>query len=166
MIRPARFTDLGSIVAALPGVIAGMAESGNDQWGPLYPGESDFAQDLADQALYVDDDGAIRGFMALNLVEPAEYSPLPWTVARPALVVHRLAVVQEFRRRGVAEGLFAYAEDLARGRGLKGLRSDTSEANPAMNALFAKRGWRMVGDLRFPHAALGFRAWEKFLSRG
>ena len=162
MIRPARNIDLDPIAASLPLLVAMMNEAGNDQWGPHYPLQADFAQDLAEGALFVDDeDGAIRGFMALNLVEPSEYGPLPWKVPRPALVIHRLAVAPEFRRLGVAEGLLAFAEARAGALGLAGLRSDTSEANPAMNALFAKRAWKFVGKLRFPDAKVGFRGWEK-----
>jgi len=45
--------------------------------------------------------------------------------------------------------------------GLAGLVSDTYSRNPAMNSLFAKRGWREVGSLRFPGRQADFVAWEK-----
>jgi len=31
----------------------------------------------------------------------------------------------------------------------------------AMNALFAKRGWRLAGTLNFSDASVDFNAWEK-----
>lgn len=161
MIRLATPSDLATIEAILPGVIHGMQASGNDQWSPRYPTRIDFAQDVEDGSLWVDDLGGIRGFVALNTVEAAEYAPLPWTVPRPALIVHRLAVAPEFRRQGVGDGLFEFAESRAVHLGLEGLRSDTSTANAGMNALFARRGWSRVGTLRFPHATVSFQAWEK-----
>jgi len=163
VIRPARLADLDPIEGALPAIVTAMRASGNDQWGPAYPTRTDFARDLEAGTLFVDDQGVVRGFGVFDHHEPPAYDGLPWTVPRPALVVHRLAVVPGFRRQGVAEALFAFAEDRARFLGL-GLRSDTAEANQGMNALFAKRGWRRVGTLRFPHSTGGFVAWERHFS--
>jgi len=101
--------------------------------------------------------------VALNLVEPAEYAVQPWRARGPSLVVHRLAVAPEFHRRGVADGLFAFAEAKAGKLGLDSLRSDTSDRNPAMNALFTRRGWQRVGTIRFSDATVDFGAWEKLL---
>lgn len=162
MIRRAVSADLEAIAAALPTMIAAMRAAGNDQWGPAYPTVGHFTQDCAEGSLFVHELGSqIRGFMALNFEEPEQYEPLPWTVGRPALVVHRLAVVPEFRRQGVADDLFAFAENEAAARRQAGLRSDTYSRNPAMNALFAKRGWRLVGTLNFPGREAEFLAWEK-----
>ena len=167
MIRNATLSDLDSIAATLGTIVAAMRERGNDQWGPAYPTPDHFAADCREGSLFVDErEGRIRGFAALNFAEPEQYGPLPWTVGRPALVVHRLAVVPEFRRQGVADGLFAFAEAMASARKLAGLRSDTYSRNPAMNALFAKRGWRMVGTLNFPGREAEFWAWEKTLFPG
>jgi GNAT superfamily N-acetyltransferase len=164
MIRPAVPSDLDSIVAALPALINAMNAAGNDQWGPHYPLRVDFARDLDEGTLFVDDEaGRVRGFAALNFVEPAEYALQPWHAPGPALVVHRLAVAADFHRRGVADGLFAFAERRALALGLTSLRADTSDRNPAMNALFARRGWRRVGTIRFSDATVDFGAWEKLL---
>lgn len=164
-IRAAQEADLDAIAAALPELVAAMNAAGNDQWGAHYPLRADFVRDLAEDALFVDEEaGQIRGFAVLNGEEPAEYEALPWSRGRPALVVHRLAVVPRFHRRGVADGLVAFAEDRARTLGLKALRSDTSERNPAMQALFARRGWTRVGGIRFSDATVAFGGWEKVLS--
>jgi GNAT superfamily N-acetyltransferase len=161
MIAAAQSRHLDAIVRELPDIVAAMRATGNDQWGPAYPTAEHFAADLAAGHLFVDvEQGAVRGFGVFNEIEPEQYNPLPWTVPRPALVIHRLAVCPAFRRQGVADGLFAYAETLAGDKGL-GQRSDTSTRNPAMNALFEKRGWRFVGTLEFPGRETGFRAWEK-----
>jgi GNAT superfamily N-acetyltransferase len=163
-IRRAEEADLDAVMAAVPALVAAMNAAGNDQWGAHYPLRAHFTQDLAENSLFVDDEaGQIRGFAVLNLEEPEEYDELPWSQGRPALVVHRLAVVQTFHRRGVADGLFAFSEERARLLGLKSLRSDTSDRNPAMNALFARRGWKRVGGIRFSDATVDFGAWEKVL---
>lgn len=163
MIRQALVADLDAIEAALPAIVAAMRAAGNDQWSAAYPTRTDFARDLEAGTLFVDDESGVRGFGVFDGHEPPAYDELPWTVPRPALVIHRLAVVPGFRRLGVAEGLFGFAEARALTLG-RGLRSDTAEANDGMNGLFAKRGWRRVGGLRFPHASGGFVAWEKSFS--
>jgi len=162
VIRRASVADLPLVTGSLTTIVAAMRAAGNDQWGPAYPTDDHFFQDCADGVLFVDEDqGRIRGFAVLNFEEPEQYEALPWTVARPALIVHRLAVLPEFRGRGLANALFAFAEEQARARGLRGLRSDTYSRNPVMNALFAKRGWKRVGTLHFPGREASFVAWEK-----
>jgi len=104
MIRIAEPADLEAVAASLESIVSAMRATGNDQWGPAYPTPEHFNQDLAEGWLFVDDEGGrVRGFAALNFDEPEQYSPLPWTVGRPSLVVHRLAVVPEFRRKGAGE---------------------------------------------------------------
>ncbi len=163
MIRQAQSRDLDVIVRELPAMIAVMRAAGNDQWGPVYPTAAHFGADLDAGHLFVDDEnGDVRGFGVFNEVEPEQYETVPWTVPRPALIVHRLAVMPAFRRQGVAENLFAFAEAIAAVHN-QGLRSDTYSRNPAMNALFAKLGWRFVATLNFPGREFEFRAWEKAL---
>jgi len=160
MIRPATTADLDIIEQELPAIVAAMRATGNDQWGLAYPTMDRFAADLDAGHLYVDEEGEVRGFAVFNETEPDVYDTLPWTVPRPATIIHRLAVLPEFRRQGVADGLFAYAEAVARDKH-QGLRTDTSTRNEAMLALFAKRGWRAVGSVRFPGRETDFIAWEK-----
>lgn len=163
MIRLARSLDLDAIVQELPAMIATMRAAGNDQWGPAYPTADHFAADLAAGHLFVDvENGHVRGFGVFNEVEPEQYETVPWTVPRPALIVHRLAVLPASRRQGVAENLFGFAEAMATVHN-QGLRSDTYSRNHAMNTLFAKLGWRFVATLNFPGREFEFRAWEKAL---
>jgi len=162
MIRTATAADVEALMGPVQTLVEVMNAVGNDQWGPHYPVADDFWGDVAHQALFVDEfEGALRGVVALDQNEPAGYHGLPWSFPAPVLAAHRLAVLPGYQRQGVADGLLAFAESLARQRGLAGLRSDTAEVNPAMNALFAKRGWRFVGTLTFPDAQVTFRAWEK-----
>lgn len=161
MIRTATPADLNVIERELPGIVAAMRATGNDQWGPAYPTIDRFAADLEAGHLFVDDQaGTVRGFAVFNETEPEVYDTLPWTVPRPAMIIHRLAVLTAFRRQGVADGLFVFAEAMAFDKH-QGLRTDTSARNEPMLTLFAKRGWREVGTLRFPGRETSFVAWEK-----
>jgi len=166
MIRPALPADLDAIEALLPPLVAALNAAGNDQWHTGYPLRRHFEADRAAGALFVDDqEGRLRGFVALDRAEPAEYAAQPWVSPGPALAVHRLGVAPAFQGRGVARGLLAFADAEARRQGLPSLRSDTSALNPAMAALFASAGWTRVGALNFDDAACLFHSWEKVLTR-
>lgn len=163
MIRLARPADVEALWPGVRALVAALNAQGNDQWSPAYPTVDHFRADCRAQTLFVDDEGGIRGLVTLDTREPDGYQTLGWTLGQPALNVHRLAVLPGFHRRGIAEGLLAFAEDRARAQGLDGLKSDTAVVNDAMNALFAKRGWRPIGTLNFSDATVTFNAWEKRL---
>lgn len=164
-IRLASAADVLAFFPAIRALVVAMNAGGNDQWADGYPTVEHFLADAESGTLYVDDeDGALRGLVTLDTREPAEYAALPWSVGRPALNVHRLAVLPGFQRRGVADGLLAFAESRARADGL-GMKSDTAVVNVPMNALFAKAGWTRVGTLNFSDATVDFFAWEKAFLR-
>ncbi len=163
MIRLALIQDLGSIMDIVSTSIAAMREAGNDQWSATYPARVDFMQDIERGELYIDDDAGPRAMVCLNHEEPSEYASLPWAGKGPATVIHRLAVHPEYRGKGIAAGLFGLAEYMALKNGTGYLRSDTYSRNPAMNGLFAKLGYRRVGELSFPGRLHHFYAYEKFI---
>jgi GNAT superfamily N-acetyltransferase len=160
-IRLATTADVAAFFPAVRTLVAAMNDTGNDQWADGYPTVDHFLADAHAGSLFVDDEnGTLRGLVTLDTREPAEYADRPWSVGRPALNVHRLAVLPGFQRRGVADGLLAFAEARAVSLGLD-LKSDTAVVNGAMNALFSKRGWTRIGTLNFSDATVDFCAWEK-----
>ena len=62
--------------------------------------------------------------------------------ARPLLNVHDLAVLPEFRRRGVGRALLLAAERHARERGCCKLTLEVREDNVTARGLYAERGFR------------------------
>ena len=63
-------------------------------------------------------EGRLAGVACINTAESPEYDPLPWTTARPAVVIHRMAVDPACQRGGVGSAFFRFAEDEARRLGL------------------------------------------------
>jgi ribosomal-protein-alanine N-acetyltransferase len=62
--------------------------------------------------------------------------------------IFTLAVHPDRRRTGVASGLLASAEEIARARGAEAVHLEVSEGNGAARALYAGRGYREVGRRR------------------
>ena len=91
----------------------------------------------------------MRGFICIDSREPEEYEPLPWQAEAPSLIIHRMAVSPDFRRAGIGKTLLDFAETTALAANARSLKTDTHTANPAMNALLRKCGYRPVGHIRF-----------------
>ena len=171
MIRKATEKDLEAIMDIVSRVVAEMESEGIDQWSAAYPARRDFAADIARGELYVDDEtgsdrppaAKIRGVVCVNREEPPEYRDGAWSRDGASLVIHRLAVHPECRRRGVGRGLLLLAEELARAEGIAYLRSDTYSMNARMNALFARMAYRRAGDIRFLGHRQAFHCYDKEL---
>lgn len=166
-IRPATANDLDEIWALVERAVAHMTALGNPQWGPDYPTRAHYEKDAARGELYVATaaDGSIAGVAAINTDQAPEYAPLPWAIPAPALVPHRIAVDPAAQRQGVARSLFAFAETLARQKGLTVLHMDTYAQNDRMQALVESLGFVRVGLVHFDREGrpLGYPCYEKVL---
>ncbi|SBW09396.1 Acetyltransferase, GNAT family [uncultured Eubacteriales bacterium] len=164
-IRPAKAGDLDEIWALVGRAVVHMNALGNPQWGSDYPTRQHYADDIAQGELYavVDGAGAILGVACLNTDQAPEYASLLWRVPGPAIAVHRMAVDPAAQRQGVASTLFAFAEELARARGIPAVHADTYEKNDRMQALFLGRGYEKMGEVYFerPSRPLGYPCFEK-----
>jgi GNAT superfamily N-acetyltransferase len=164
VIRRATLADLSAIEALARGAVAQMRAAGNPQWDETYPAREDFARDIARGELYVVDDGGVGACACINRDQAPEYASVPWSLNAPATVVHRMAVDRSRQGQGLAKALLAHAETLAR-RDSGYLRSDTYQANAAMNALFARMGYGLRGFVRFRGKPGRFNCYDKSLRR-
>lgn len=164
-IRPARAEELDAVWLLVRRAVAHMNELGNPQWGEDYPTRDFYADDLARGELYAARSGGVlAGAACINTAEAPEYAPLPWATAPPAVVIHRMAVDPAFQRQGVGRAFFAFAEELARQRGLSALRIDTYRLNLRMQALILSRGFTKVGEIRLHGSPLPYPCFEKALN--
>lgn len=167
-IRLAVAADLETLWPMVGRAVAHMNALGNPQWGEDYPTRDHYADDLARGELYAacGGDGALLGVVCLNTQQSPEYAPLPWRSSGPALVIHRMAVDPAAQRQGVGRAFFAFAEELAREKGLGAIHADTYSLNERMQALFLRLGYAQVGQVHFgrPHRHLGYPCFEKVLT--
>ena len=107
-------------------------------------------------------DEQIAGFICINNSEPPEYQALPWAKTCSAVVVHRMAISDNFRRQGIASELMNYAEAIARAQN-NYLKTDTYSLNIYAQSLFEKFGYRKVGTMDFRGKPLKFFCFDKVL---
>ncbi|MBR0599019.1 GNAT family N-acetyltransferase [Sinanaerobacter chloroacetimidivorans] len=163
-MRKAEHCDLDRIMQIIKGTIEEMNAGGNDQWDDNYPQSKDFARDIENGDLFVEEtDGKVEGFICINYEEPEEYNGLNWSSDEKAMVIHRMSVSIDSRKQGIATRLIRYAEELAAAKGITYLKTDTYSFNTKMNGLLAKIGYKRIGEMSFHGKENPFYCYEKFL---
>ncbi|SPF54158.1 Acetyltransferase, GNAT family [Candidatus Desulfosporosinus infrequens] len=164
MIRKAVSADIKEIMDIIRVTIIEMHSNYNQQWDETYPQEKDFIRDISCGDLYVlERDGKLIAFVCVNTVEPSEYKGLCWSQSKEAMVIHRMSVDPEYRRKGVAKELMIFAEDLAKIKSNRYLKTDTYSTNDKMNALFIKCGYNFIGEIRLIGKEKPYYCYDKVL---
>lgn len=154
LFRPAVAADVDAVMAIIRAAQEMMRLAGSQQWQDGYPDREHILGDVAGKRGYVLCDAA--GAAAYGAVafdgEPA-YDALagewPGGAGAPYVVVHRLAVAERARRRGVAAEFMHRVERLAKSRGVDLFRIDTNFDNDRMLALLRREGFVRCGEVSY-----------------
>lgn len=144
MIRKAVPQDLDALIALIVRRMAWMDEQGIKQWNTgdylgIYP-PAYFLLRITSGELFVAWDGQLCGMAAL--LEQDER----WQDGLPAYYVHHLAA--DPRCPGTGAALLRFAEEKALQKGHGVVRLDAQRGNEALNAWYARQGYRYVGLMR------------------
>jgi len=71
-------------------------------------------------------------------------------VDEKCLEVKRLCVDPAYQKRGLGSKLLRFAEEEARGRGFSRVRLDTAKPFRELVEWYARQGYSIVGEMRFP----------------
>lgn len=82
-----------------------------------------------------------------------------------AFYLHRLAVKENAKGKGVAQKLLNFCETYAKNEGKYSLRADTHSKNIPMNSLFKKLNFEFCGAFHIPCYEDEFFAYEKILNQ-
>ncbi len=142
---------------------AHLKEQGIDQWQNGYPNLESIKEDVvADRGYFVTDDGVPAGYLCLDFEGEPVYSQLDgqWKCNTGYAALHRLAVGDAHRNKGVGIGAFRACEELCRKKDIHSIRVDTKDENPKMRHVVTKNGYQYRGDVYY--ASCGKRmAFEK-----
>ena len=151
-IRRAEPGDLDDIMRVVGEAQRFMSTLNIDQWQDGYPERETLMEDIGLRRLYVIDDGGRVAAFAALLSEPEPiYDAIEgaWAVPGPYLTIHRMAMDDAHRGRGLAGEIVARAVELARKNGCAALRADTHTGNVAMRRFLEKRGFVYRGTVRY-----------------
>ena len=160
-ITLAKTTDLDAILSVYADARRFMKEAGNpDQWGNGYPPCEVVEADLGAGHLYLCREGeTILGvFCYFEGVEPV-YEAMTegtWQNDAPYGVIHRIAVSEAGRGRGVARFCFDHAFDRCHN-----LKIDTHRDNLPMQRALAKAGFAYCGVVHYPERGGERLAYQK-----
>lgn len=166
LFRSARPQDAARILEIIRQAQAQMRSLGSAQWQDGYPSAANVADDISrGYGRVLCPPGALRAaaYGAVAFDGEAAYAAIEgkWLSEGPYVVLHRLAVGDEWKRRGVAREFMLRTEALARERGIGSFRIDTNFDNRYMLRLLDGLGFAFCGKIRY---ASGERlAFEKLL---
>lgn len=139
--------DIEEIMRILGEAREAQRRQGFVQWLDGYPRKESVEHDVAAGAgwLFKEDDKT-AGYVAIYYHDD-EYERLSniWKLRGSYGVVHRVALSDEFRGRGLASCLFSLFEDKIREEGVDLIRVDTGVENRAMQHLMLSRGYENLG---------------------
>lgn len=166
MIRVAVISDLDAIMEIAENSKLEMHSYNNFQWNEDYPIEDDFINDIKEETLFVYDiNGIIAGLICINRDEPEEYENANWSAERECLVIHRLAVNNEFRGQGIGYKLIDHVSDICFENNINYIKTDTNSLNIKAQNLLKKCGYMFAGEISLLDHAGRFYCYDKILQK-
>ena len=150
--RSATLEDLSAIMSIIAQARSAIARLGIDQWQDGYPQAELIRQDIAlHRAILMEVEAQPAGYMVPLMEAEPVYACIDgqWLSDAPYLTVHRMAVGDGHRGRGLGAQMLSFAENCAREHGLSSVRVDTHRGNRAMRALLTKCGYQLCGEVTY-----------------
>ncbi len=150
IFRKANTEDIPAMMHIIRQAIEYMKRQGIDQWQNGYPNERVFAEDIRKGYSYVcEEAGEIVGTIAVVFDGEPTYDVIydgAWlTVDEPYAAIHRIAVDNQCKGRGVAGQMIKEVERMCRERGVRSIKNDTHRDNLSMQKMQAKNGFTYCG---------------------
>ena len=162
--RKATPDDVPKIWSILQQAIVRRKNDGSKQWQDGYPNETIIEQDITKGIGYVlTDNKTILGYAAILFNDEPAYEHLngTWLTNDDFVVVHRVAISDDYLGKGLAQKILLYTEDIARENNIYSIKVDTNFDNIAMLRIFEKLGYTYCGEVMLRDGAR--KAFEKEL---
>lgn len=129
-----------------------MRRAGSRQWQEGYPARADIMNDLlrgVGRVLECEETVVAYGAVIFDGEPVYEAIDGAWIGRPPYVMVHRLAVAEGWKRRGVATLFLQRTEEWARERGLHSFRVDTNFDNLYMLKMLSRLGFCRCGEVKY-----------------
>ena len=128
---------------------------GVDQWQKDYPNRDNIVTDINEgKGVVLLDGQAIVGFACVDFDGEPAYDDLKgeWLDQKPYAVVHRLAVSDQYKGKGIAQLFFREIEKFVKERKIDTIRIDTDDNNAIMKHLLESGGYIYCGTIWFDNS--------------
>tara|TARA_Y100000991_G_scaffold72618_1_gene54634 strand:- start:174 stop:671 length:498 start_codon:yes stop_codon:yes gene_type:complete len=149
MIRKAKINELDEIMNMYASCVDGMQKANIDQWDSTYPNRKIISEDIRNKSFYIFlINDKIIGGINIDKIQDKTYLDIEWKdKSNKFLVVHRLAVRQEFWKKGIGNKLMIFAESLVKEKKLNSIRLDTYSSNPIAINFYLNLGYIKKGEI-------------------
>ena len=148
-VRKTTLEDLQDVMTIVHEAMRYFKDAGIEQWQKGYPNADTFRMDIARGNSYVlTEDGKVIATAAIIAGEDPNYVNITngaWLSEGSYIVIHRIAVTTGKKGLGLANLLYDYAEEMAKEKGIRSLRADTTSLNRSMRKFLKKRGFKSCG---------------------
>ncbi|WP_284651262.1 GNAT family N-acetyltransferase [Flavobacterium terrisoli] len=164
--RKATISEIPQVWKILQQAIIRRKKDGSQQWQDGYPNEIVIQQDIAKGIGYVlMDNDTVAGYAAILFNDEPAYEHLKgtWLTNGDFVVLHRVAISDDFLGKGLAQKIFLSTEDLAIANNIFSIKVDTNFDNIPMLKILEKLGYAYCGEVTFRGGIR--KAFEKELSK-
>ena len=164
ILRKAQIPEAEIIWQILQQAIERRRKDGSNQWQDGYPNQEVVKTDISLGKGYVlEIDNAIAAYAALVFNDEPAYKEIigDWLTNDDFLVIHRVAVSNDFLGKGIAVLLFQKLEEFAKENQVFSIKVDTNFDNLAMLHILEKLNYQYCGEVYFRGSAR--KAFEKVL---
>lgn len=127
-----------------------MQTENRNQWNENYPLPETIYGDMGKSIGYVlENEGQVIAYSAISFDEDPAYKSISgkWLTESPYIVIHRIAVSDTMKNKGIATKMLQEAEQLAVSNGIFSMRADTKYDNNQMLKVFQKLGMQYCGEV-------------------
>lgn len=152
IFRLAADSDISKIMVIIDQAKQQMRREGKDQWNEFYPTKEHIFNDIHTHQGYVLClKEKIIAYVAIVFSGEPAYNSIEgnWLSDQPYATLHRLAVANEMKRKGIATGLLKRVEILAKVKDFASIRIDTNDDNESMQRIIQKSGYSYCGVIHY-----------------
>ncbi|EOU2035094.1 GNAT family N-acetyltransferase [Clostridium perfringens] len=147
--RQAKISDLDQIVEIIELSKKYLKETKVDQWQDGYPAKEDLRKDIESGNSYVlTNKDEIVATTVISLDGESTYNLIfngEWITNEEYIVMHRIAVHDKYKGKGIFKELIKEAESLALNKGISSIKIDTHRDNISMQRAVVKNNFKRCG---------------------
>ena len=147
--RQAKISDLDQIVEIIELSKKYLKETKVDQWQDGYPAKEDLRRDIESGNSYVlTNKDEIVATTVISLDGESTYNSIfngEWITNTEYIVMHRVAVHDKYKGKGIFKELIKEAESLALNKGIFSIKIDTHRDNISMQRAVVKNDFKKCG---------------------
>ena len=147
--RQAKISDLDQIVEIIELSKKYLKETKVDQWQDGYPAKEDLIRDIESRNSYVlTNKDEIVATTVISLDGESTYNSIfngEWITNEDYIVMHRVAVHDKYKGKGIFKELIKEAEVLALNKGISSIKIDTHRDNISMQRAVVKNDFKKCG---------------------